>query len=77
MNLFPREVPRVLNLFTKELIEGPSKEFPKANPRPHQRPDPSPRPQGFLDLGLAEDAAKGLPEENPDGGLQSTSQGTD
>ena len=30
VNLFPREVPRVLNLFPKELIEGPPKEFPKA-----------------------------------------------
>ena len=46
VNLFPREVPRVLNLFTKELIEGPSKEFPKANPRPHQRPDPRPKTRG-------------------------------
>ena len=75
VNLFPREVPGVLNLFPKELIEGPQKEFPKANPRPHQRPDPRPKIRGaagFLDLGLAEDAAEGLPEENPEGGLQST-----
>ena len=43
VNLFPREVPRVLNLFPKELIEGPPKEFQKANLRPHQRPDPRPK----------------------------------
>ena len=33
VNLFPREVPRVLNLFPRELIKGTPKEFPKANPR--------------------------------------------
>ena len=46
VNLFPREVPRVLNLFPRELNEGPPKEFPKANPRPHQRPDPRPKTRG-------------------------------
>ena len=75
VNLFPREVQRVFNLFPRELIESPPKEFQEANPRPHQRPDPRPknprgcRPRGFLALGLAEDAAKGLPEENPEGGI--------
>jgi len=34
VNLFPREVQRVLNLFPRELIGGPPKGFPKANPRP-------------------------------------------
>ena len=43
VNLFPREVPRVLNLFPREWIEGTPKDFSKANPRPHQRPDPRPR----------------------------------
>ena len=31
-----------------------------------------PQAQGFLALGLADDAAEGLPEENPEGGLQYT-----
>ena len=65
MNLFPREVPRVLNLFPRELIESTSKDFPNANPKLHQRPDL--RHLGFLAKGLAEDAAEGLPEENPEG----------
>ena len=40
VNLFPREVPRVLNLFPRELIESTPKDFPNANPKLHQRPDP-------------------------------------
>ena len=32
-------------------------------------------PQGFLTFGLAEDVAKGLPLENPEGGLQYFSKG--
>ena len=40
VNLFPREVPRVLNLFPREFIEDTLKGFPKANPKLHQRPDP-------------------------------------
>ena len=55
MNLFPREVLRVFNLFPRELIESTPKDFPNANPKLHQRP---------LDEGLAEDAAEGLLEEN-------------
>ena len=43
VNLFPREVPRGLNLFPRELIEGTPKDFSEANPRPHQRPNPRPR----------------------------------
>ena len=46
VNLFPREVQRVLNLFPRELIEGPLKDFPKASPRLHQRPDPRPKTRG-------------------------------
>ena len=38
VNLFPRDVPRVLNLFPRELIKGTPKDFSKANLRPHQRP---------------------------------------
>ena len=34
------------------------------------------RPQAFLAKGLAEDAAEGLPEENPEGYFQSTLLGT-
>ena len=40
VNLFHREVPRVLNIFPGEFIEGNSKNFLKANKRPLQRPDP-------------------------------------
>ena len=57
VNLFPREVPRVLNLFPRELIESTPKDFPNANPKLHQRPDP-------LAKGLASDAAVGLPEKS-------------
>ena len=33
------------------------------------------RLRGFLAFGLAEDVAKGLPLENPEGGLQYSSEG--
>ena len=46
VNLFPREVSRVLNLFLRELIKGTLKDFPKANPKPNQRPDPKPKTRG-------------------------------
>ena len=49
MNLLPREVQRVLNLFPRELIEGTPKDFLKANLRPHQRPDPRPKTRGATD----------------------------
>ena len=65
VNLFPREVPRVLNLFPRELIESTPKDFLNANPKLHQRPE-----------GLAEAASEGLPEENPEGYFQSTPLGT-
>ena len=45
------------------------KDVPKANPRGR-------RPRGFLVEGLAEDAAEGLAEENPEGYFQSTIWGT-
>ena len=61
VNLFPREVPRVLNLFPRGLIESTPKNFPNANLKLHQRPD------------LAEDAAEGLPEEYPEGTLNQLS----
>ena len=47
--LNPREVPWVLNLFPRELIEGPPQDFRKANLRPHQRPDPRPKTRGAAD----------------------------
>ena len=50
VNLFPREVPRVLNLFPRELIEGTPKDFLKANLRPHQRQDPRPKTRGVAGL---------------------------
>ena len=43
VNLFPREVQRVLNLFPRELIESTPKDFPNANLKLHQRPDPRPK----------------------------------
>ena len=46
VNLFPREVRRVLNLFPRELIESTPKDFPNANPKLHQRPDPRPKTRG-------------------------------
>ena len=46
VNLFPREVLRVLNLFPRELIEGNPTDFMKANLRPHHTPDPRPKTQG-------------------------------
>ena len=82
VNLFPREVPRVLNLLPRELIEGPPKGFSEGKPeaaseaRPKAKNPRGHRPQGFLALDLAEDAGEGLPEENPEGGLQSTPLGT-
>ena len=55
--------------FSKGKPEATSKARPKAkNPRGR-------RPQGFLAFGLAEDVAKGLPLENPEGGLQYSSEG--
>ena len=123
VNLFPREVPRVLNLFHRKLIEGTQKDFPKVNRRPHQRPDPRlktwgatgpegfwpkmrqrvclrkilsrafdqlpreqiensrdfPReqihhatPKAFQQIVILTKSLQCLPEENPEGGLQST-----
>ena len=46
VKLFPREVPRVLNLFPREEIEGTPKDFPEANAKPHLRPDPRPKTRG-------------------------------
>ena len=63
---------RVLNVLPKEKIEGPTRDFLKANPRPHTGQT---KDQGFLAFGLAEDVAKGLPLENPKGGLQYSSEG--
>ena len=56
MNLFPREVPRVLNLFPRELIEG-TRNFKRISEG---------KPEDVSEVkGLAEDATEGLPEENP------------
>ena len=35
--------PRVLNVLPREKIEGPPRDFLKANPRPHPRPDQRPK----------------------------------
>ena len=73
--------PRVLNVLPREKIEGPPRDFLKANPRQHPRPEKNAknprgrRPRGFLAFGLAEDVAKGLPLENSEGGLQYSSEG--
>ena len=37
---------RVLNLLPSEKIEGPARDFLKANPRPHPRPDQRPKTPG-------------------------------
>ena len=48
--------PRVLNVLPREKIEGPPRDFLKANPRPHPRPDQRPKtrgaagPEGFWPL---------------------------
>ena len=62
--------PRVLNVLPREKIEGPPRDFLKANPRPHPRPA-----RGFLAFVLGKDVAQGLPLENPEGGLQYSSKG--
>ena len=71
--------PRVLNVLLREKIEGPPRNFLKARPHPRQDQRPKTqggrRPQGFLAFGLAEDVGKGLPLENPEGGLQYSSEG--
>ena len=55
--------------FSEGKPEATSKARPKAkNPRGR-------RPGGFLGFGLAEDVAKGSPLENPEGGLQYSSEG--
>ena len=72
---------RVLDVLLREKIEGPPRNFLKANRRPHLRPDQRPKIQGTagpkegLAFGLAEDVAKGSPLENPKGGLQYSSEG--
>ena len=38
--------PRVLNVLPREKIEGPPRNFLKANPRPHPRPDQRPKTLG-------------------------------
>ena len=73
--------PSVLNVLPREKGEGPQKDFLKATPMPHPRPDQRPKtrgaagPKAFLVFGLAKDVAKGLPLENPKGGLQYSSEG--
>ena len=73
--------PRVLNVLPREKIEGPPKGFSKGEPeatskaRPKAKNPRGRRPQGFLAFGLAEDVAKGLPLENPEGDLQYSSEG--
>ena len=38
--------PRVLNVLPREKIEGPPRDFLKANPRPYPRPDLRQKPEG-------------------------------
>ena len=69
----PGRFPRVLNVLPWEKIECPPRDFLKANPRPHPRPDQRPKPegpQGFLAFGPVEGVAKGLHLENPEEGIQ-------
>ena len=68
--------PRVLNVLPREKIEGPPRDFLKANPRSHPRPDQRPKTRGAASPeGLAEDVAKGSTLENFKGGLQYSSEG--
>ena len=67
--------PRVLSVLPREKIEDPPRDFLKANLRPHPMPDQRPKTRGFLAFSLAEGVAKGLPLENPKGGLQYSSEG--
>ena len=46
VNGVPWEVPRVLNVLPREKIKGPQRDFLKANPRPHPRPDQRPKTRG-------------------------------
>ena len=64
--------PRVLNVLPQKNMEGPLRNFLKANPWPHPRPDQRPKTLGFLAFGLALDVASGSPFENPLGDLQSS-----
>ena len=42
--------PRVLNVLPREKIEGSPRNFLKANPRPHRRPDQRPKTRGAAGL---------------------------
>ena len=53
VNGVPREVSRIRNVLIREKIEGPPRDFLKANPR-------SNRLLWVLAFGLTEDVAKGL-----------------
>ena len=69
--------PRVLNELPREEIESDPRDFLEANPRPHPRPDQRPKtrgPQGFLAFGLAENVTKSSHLENPEWGLQFSSE---
>ena len=67
---------RVLNVLLTEKIEGPPRDFLKASPRPHPRPDQRPKtggavgPEGFWPLVWLRMWPKVPPLENPKGGLQ-------
>jgi hypothetical protein len=52
----------------KGFSEGKPKAASEA--RPEAKNPRGRRPRGFLASGLAEDAAAGLPEENPEGGFR-------
>ena len=41
LNVLPKE--KILNVLPKEKIEGPPRDFLKANPRPHPRTDIRPK----------------------------------
>ena len=61
VNGAPREFPRVLDVLPREKIEGPPRDFLKANPRPHPRPDQRPKTRGaisFLQSTISEEEEK-------------------
>ena len=52
VNGVPRRFPRVLYVLPREKIEGPPRDFLKANLRPHPRPDHRPKTRGAVGFAL-------------------------
>ena len=72
VNGVPWEVPESTQCTSSEEDRSSPKGFSKGEPkaRPKGKNPRGRRPRGFFAFGLIEDVAKGLPLENPEGGLQ-------